>query len=239
MFMDIEASDSASYCASLVKADDEDRWLAAQYAPQEARRRLLALYALMVEVRRVRGAVSEPGLGEIRLRWWRDALEELTSGQVARAHPVVEELALLGETFTASIDSLDAAIDKHAHLLYGADFGSVDAFAEWIRAASGAFDACAARLLGADDTLAQVAAHAGTAFAMAREGMIIAPTLTNALPDKVHLLLSETPKELSTAPPQVAPAILHLALTRRYVRQGVKPFPMMKRLIMVRAMLMV
>src|ERR671926_1519155 len=66
--------DAYAHCADLVRDADRDRFLAALFAPEPARRGLLALYAFNVEVSRVRDRVSEPLPGEIRLQWWRDAI---------------------------------------------------------------------------------------------------------------------------------------------------------------------
>ena len=49
-------------------------------APVEARRVLFPLYAFNVEVARAPWVTSEPMIGEMRLQWWRDALEEIARG---------------------------------------------------------------------------------------------------------------------------------------------------------------
>jgi len=69
---------SAEDCAAaeaLVRDADRDRWLASLFVPAERRRHVLALQAYGLEVARVRELAREPQLGEIRLQWWRDALE--------------------------------------------------------------------------------------------------------------------------------------------------------------------
>jgi 15-cis-phytoene synthase len=53
---------------------------------------LLALYAFNIELARIRDAVSEPALGEIRLQWWLDAIASTYLGD-APGHPVLEALA--------------------------------------------------------------------------------------------------------------------------------------------------
>lgn len=64
-----------SYCAEEVRRLDRDRYLCTLFAPAEAREGLFALYAFNVEVARVRESVSERALGEIRLQWWRQAVD--------------------------------------------------------------------------------------------------------------------------------------------------------------------
>jgi len=84
---------AASYYADQVKKGDPDRYHGALFAPRVARDRLLALYAFNLEVARIREVVSEPLLGDIRLRWWRDAIDEIYAGSVGQ-HEVVAALAL-------------------------------------------------------------------------------------------------------------------------------------------------
>ncbi|MGQ0485140.1 MAG: phytoene/squalene synthase family protein [Hyphomicrobiales bacterium] len=82
----------SDYCQDLVRAADKDRFLAALFAPVEKRPLLMALYAFNLEIARVRQAVSEPQLGEIRLQWWLDTLDAIYAGGSAE-HPVAEALA--------------------------------------------------------------------------------------------------------------------------------------------------
>jgi phytoene synthase len=74
---------------TLVRRVDEDRWLASRFAPDQVRKRLIALYAVNYEIARTPETVSEAGLGAIRLEWWRAALEEIAEGFVARSHPAL------------------------------------------------------------------------------------------------------------------------------------------------------
>ena len=78
----------------IAREADPDRSLSALFAPREARVDLFALYALNAELSRVAELVSEPGLGAIRLQWWRDAIERAASGE-AIGHPVADAF---GET---------------------------------------------------------------------------------------------------------------------------------------------
>jgi 15-cis-phytoene synthase len=82
----------SDYCQDLVRAGDKDRFLAFLFAPAEKRPHLMALHAFNLEIARIREAVSEPQLGEIRLQWWLDTLDAIYAGEAA-AHPVAEALA--------------------------------------------------------------------------------------------------------------------------------------------------
>ena len=81
-----------SYCAQQVRRHDHDRFLTSLFAPADRREALFALYAFNLEVARTAEVVSEPMLGEIRLQWWRESLDQVYAG-TTRRHEVVEPLA--------------------------------------------------------------------------------------------------------------------------------------------------
>ena len=62
-------------------------------APVAAREKLFPIYAFNVEVARAPWVASEPMIGEMRLQWWRDALEEIAEGKGVRQHEVTTPLA--------------------------------------------------------------------------------------------------------------------------------------------------
>jgi phytoene synthase len=77
-----------------VRRADPDRWLASRFvADPVARADLIALYAFNHELARATEAAREPLVQEIRLTWWREALDEVFAGRPSRRHPVVETLA--------------------------------------------------------------------------------------------------------------------------------------------------
>lgn len=81
----------------LVRRVDPDRWLATRFiADAAARADMIALYGLNYELARVAGGVSNALMGEIRLTWWREAMEEIAAGKAPRKHPNVEALAASG-----------------------------------------------------------------------------------------------------------------------------------------------
>lgn len=78
----------------LVRRVDPDRWQASRFIGDPAARAdVIALYALNYELARVAGGVSNALMGEIRLTWWREAMEEVAAGKAPRKHPNVEALA--------------------------------------------------------------------------------------------------------------------------------------------------
>jgi phytoene synthase len=71
---------------------DRDRYLAALYAPADVRPALIALFGIDAELGAVVAGTTEPMIGEIRLAWWREALEGLDSGTVP-AQPLLQLVA--------------------------------------------------------------------------------------------------------------------------------------------------
>ena len=81
----------------LVRRVDPDRWLATRFIGDAAARAdVIALYGLNYELARVAGGVSNALMGEIRITWWREAMEEIAAGKPPRKHPNVEALAASG-----------------------------------------------------------------------------------------------------------------------------------------------
>ena len=220
--------DAAAHCDALLRRRDEDRWLAARYAPPPLRRRLAALYAFHSELRLIPSRVSEPALGEIRVQWHRDALSEIREGKHPRAHPVIEEITAAGLADETYAQWINAAIDAAARPLYGEGFADAKGLFDWLRAADGAVDATAVALCGGDENLAHVAQESGAAFAAAREGRALAPMVDCAAPARA--LWRKAKPVLSLAPDECAPALAHLYLTPAYLKHGDRAFPLMKRL---------
>jgi phytoene synthase len=104
----------------IVRKADPDRWLASRFIGDAGRRAgVIALYAFDHELGRVRRVASNALLAEIRLTWWREALDEIFGGGPVRAHPVARALAdvvaghdLPRGPLEAMIDARIAALDK-------------------------------------------------------------------------------------------------------------------------------
>jgi phytoene synthase len=109
---------SHRYVLDLVRSADRDRFLGVLFAPEPARRGLLALLAFDHELARTRLVTQEPMLARIRLEWWREAVTEAAGGGKLRAQPIVESLSeaarrhgLTAERLTALIDAREEEID--------------------------------------------------------------------------------------------------------------------------------
>ena len=85
-------SDSRRHCERELRGHDYDRYLATLMLNGDVRRSATALFAFNLEIARTREIVSEALLGEMRLQFWRDTIDELYNGKRAREHPVAQEL---------------------------------------------------------------------------------------------------------------------------------------------------
>jgi len=103
----------SDYCVDLVRRHDRDRFLTVLFAPADRRADLCALYAFNWELARVRETVSEPMLGEIRLQWWREAIDGIYTGSVRR-HEVAVALADAIERRGLKRTGFDKLIDARA-----------------------------------------------------------------------------------------------------------------------------
>ncbi len=78
--------------AGQVRDRDRDRYLAALYVPAPVRPALMALWALDLELAAVVRAARDPMVAEIKLAWWREALDRLDSAPPP-AQPLLQALA--------------------------------------------------------------------------------------------------------------------------------------------------
>ncbi len=86
-----ELSTHYAFCEAAVREKDRDSWLAALFAPAGQRKHLHAIRAFLLEIAEAREKVTQPLLGEMRLRWWADTIGQPgVSG--AHAHPVADAL---------------------------------------------------------------------------------------------------------------------------------------------------
>lgn len=134
-------------CADLVRRGDPDRFLAAMAAPVAARRVLFPLYAMNVEVSRAPWVTQEAIIAEMRLQWWRDALEEIATGGVVRRHEVVSPLAVILPA--AQAEALDQYVAVRSWDIYKDPFGDEAGFDRYIDHSAGSLMWAGAAALGA------------------------------------------------------------------------------------------
>lgn len=198
----------------------------------------MALYALQCTLRQIPSLVTEPLAGQMRLQWWRDVLDAMCAGNPVEGHPVIEELSLTGFATACFQTRIGACVDAHAAVLYGRQFGDAGALAAWFERKSAVFDDLAFVSCGAGDDrkIRQAVLDAGTAFGLVREGSLYAPELADAITARALEDFDRAVQGLKAVSFHALPSVLHLCLVRPYARRAGRPFPVMKRLYLLRTM---
>lgn len=83
-----------SYCADLLRRSDPAQFSLCLFAPLPERQKLLNLYALLYEIRRIPYQAAEPAAAQIRLKWWHDRIHDLYAESIPAGHPVLEAFAV-------------------------------------------------------------------------------------------------------------------------------------------------
>jgi phytoene synthase len=156
-------SDAFAHCEQLVREADKDRFLATLFAPAQRRGPLFALYAFNLEIARVRDAIRDPMAGEIRLRWWHDAIERPGAGE-ARANPVAAALLDTIVRFRLPIPALLGLIEARRFDLYDDPMATLAELETHCEQTSATLFELAVRVLdGHAEVLAAAPRHAGLA----------------------------------------------------------------------------
>jgi NADH dehydrogenase [ubiquinone] 1 alpha subcomplex assembly factor 6 len=157
-----------SPAAALVRQHDRDRFQTALFAPDKDREPLFALYAFNYEIARVREGVREPMLGQIRLQWWREAIDAAYAGAPPRRHDIAEAVTAAIRQKGLSRAPFDRLIDTRERDLDDAPFATLAALEDYAEGTSAALIALALEALDAATPAAQAAGrHVGIAYALA------------------------------------------------------------------------
>lgn len=189
-----------------------DRWLSSRFvADAAARADLMALYALDHELARIPHLVTDPLMGEIRMTWWREGLEEIAEGRPVRPHPVLKAIA------AGALPPVALAALAEARLGDLDDPRSGEALLAHVDATEGLVMALAARRLSNEATADHVA-QAARALGLARLD-----------PQAALKALDAARTPLKALPVAAFPAVAHAVLVRCHAR-GATPGPLEKRL---------
>ncbi len=155
-----------SYCAGEVRAHDHDRFLTALFAPSKYREGLFALYAFNIEVAKVRETVSESMLGQVRLQWWREAIDDAFRG-IPRPHAVIQALAPAITERDLSRHHFDRLIDAREADLHDLQPKTMAKLEDYAEATSSTLGWLALEVLGAKSEAARLAVgHVGMAWSL-------------------------------------------------------------------------
>jgi phytoene synthase len=178
-----------SHCEGLIREGDPDRYFATLFAPAAARPHLFALYAFSLTVARVREAAANPMAGEIRLQWWRDALQGEARGDV-KANPVAAALEDAIVTRRLGRQPFVDLIDARVFDLYDDPMPRVNDLEGYCGETASSLFRLASLILcdGAEPGGAAAAGHAGVAYGItgllralpwhARDGQVYLPADT-------------------------------------------------------------
>lgn len=158
--------EAIAYCADQVKRYDRDRYTICASVSREARSALCALYAFNLEVSKIREIVSEPMLGQIRLQWWREAIDGIYQG-TPRDHAVVTALAAAIGRHNPPQARFDRLIDSREFDMEDRQPHTVEDLKNYVDATSGELTCLALHMLQVfDDMILDIGRLAGAAWAL-------------------------------------------------------------------------
>lgn len=189
----------------LIRRVDPDRWLSSRFVGDAALRAdVIAIYAYDHELARAPKVASNSLLGEIRLTWWREMLDEAYEGRHVRHHPTALALADVIARHALPREPLEAMIDARYRELDATSMGDAETIA-WARGTGGRAAQVVARILDADGRTENAVAG-GAVWALNRGGHAVAPLAAEARTDSRRLTAA------------AFPAVAHAALALRQTR---------------------
>ena len=218
-----------AHCETHVRAGDRDAWLAMLFAPAEKRGHLYALQAFLLDIVSVRERVTEPMAGELRLQWWRDAIEGEARGDVG-AHPVAAAMLDTIRTCRLPRDLLTDLIEAHRFDLYDDPMPTLHDWESYCEQTAATPIRLASIILTGKGEPGGIAAasHAGAALSIRRQLIDLASARTPVfLPTDLLKRHGLTPADMEagTLTPLIAAALadmrgiarLHLDALRRHL----------------------
>jgi phytoene synthase len=192
-----------------IRRIDPDRWLSSRFvADPRARADVIALYAFDNELARAPKVASNALLGEIRLTWWREVLDEVFEGRAVRQHPAAQALAEVVRRHSLERTPLETLIDARYRELDPSPMAEGEAL-DWARDTGGLTAQLAAQVLD-PKTDTKMALAGGAAWTLGKR-LADAPDLRPAFLRVIHAARSAS-RALSVA---AFPAIAHAALAGR------------------------
>jgi 15-cis-phytoene synthase len=150
----------------IAREGDPDRTIATLFAPRNAHQHLFALFAFNVELARIAEQVSESGLGEIRLQWWRESVAREAAG-ASTGNPVADAIGIALKSCALSRARIAALIDARSfdlNVKIMPDWSTLEAY---LNETAGALFMLAAEIAGgARQGLEPAASAAGVAYGL-------------------------------------------------------------------------
>jgi len=154
----------------LIRRLDPDRWLSSRFVGDLGLRAdVIAIYAYDHELARAPKVASNPLLGEIRLTWWREVLDEAYEGRHVRHHPTAQAVADVIRRRGLPREPLEAMIDARYRELDATPMTDTEAV-DWARGTGGSAAEAAVRVLDPAAS-AERAVAAGALWALGRRDL--------------------------------------------------------------------
>jgi phytoene synthase len=210
--------DDATDLDALVRRVDSDRWLSSRFiGDAQARADVIALYAYDHELARAPKVASNPLLGEIRLTWWGEVLEEIYEGRAVRHHPTAQALADVARRRELPRAALEVMIDARYRELDPAPMSAAEA-SDWARDTGGRVAELAAGILDTDADPAAAQAG-GVAWALSWR-LAAGQELRPAFDDSLAAARSAARRLSAAAFPAVAHAVFAADRVRGVTRSA-------------------
>ena len=194
---------------ALIRRIDPDRWLSSRFiGAGEARTDVVAIYAYDNELARAPRVASNSLLGEVRLTWWREALDEIFEGRPVRQHPTAVALAQAVARRGLPREPLETMIDARYRELDPEPMVEAEVL-DWARDTGGLSAQLAAEVLD-PATDSKMALAGGSAWALGKR-LAETPDLRPTFLRVIHAARSAS-RALSVA---AFPAVVHAALAGR------------------------
>jgi len=210
----------------LVRRVDPDRWLSSRFIADEAKRAdVVALYAFDHEQARAPRASSNPLIGEMRLAFWHEALDEIFDGRTVRAHPAAQALAGAVRSRGLPREPLQAMLEARDRELDAAPLSLAEAHA--LAAGNGGHAARLAAMVLAPASEADQARAAGQGSRWALARLLLDGRVSSTDRDQAReAVRARRETRLGVA---AFPAAAHAALATAYL-DGRRPSDLEKRL---------
>ncbi|MBC6403493.1 MAG: squalene/phytoene synthase family protein [Hyphomonadaceae bacterium] len=203
---------------------DPDRYRAAMFAQSGTRERLLVFYAFHAELSKVPERVSGPVIGQIRYQWWRDAIDEIYSGEGVRNHEVAASLTQVLHERDVPRYWIDRLIDGRERDLDPTPFKNIDDARNYCRRTSGVLMQIAAWLC-VDEFNEKGVLKAGESWGLtglARSWKYYRRTILSELTYETvgaaaHETYTQARTDLGKLPEMLVPALAYAGLVPKYL----------------------
>ena len=163
-----EMTDALSFCAKEVRQHDWDRFIFTLFAPGKVRDDLFTFLAFNSELARTREMVREPLMGEIRLKWWQDAIDGIYDGtlDIVQGHYVLENLPRVIREHGLTKGLINQLIDARSADLFDQPPKDERVLVKYALGTSAALNLLLLEILGAKEVLYDKASNLGIAWAL-------------------------------------------------------------------------